>query len=517
MKAPLVLSEGAFRRPRAVNGDGATGLTAGSKRLKYFCNCIFFASFFLDKFQYKWYSCLDCNILKLIPVKERGNPMARYTKEDIIRITKEENVDFICLQFTDILGTLKSVSITASQLEKALGNGCMFDGSSIDGFVRIEESDMRLHPDLDSFVILPWDETSGKTARLICDVYNADGTPFEGDPRYVLRRAIKKAGDMGYTCNIGPECEFFLFHLDEHGKPTTKTYDHGGYFDLGPVDRGERCRKEICLCLEKMGFEIEASHHENAIAQHEIDFKYDEVLRTADNVMTFKYVVKNLANQHGLYATFMPKPIYGICGSGMHINLSLFKGSENAFCDMNDPAGLSEIAYNFIAGVMHHIKAITVLTNPIVNSYKRLVPGYEAPVYIAWSAKNRSPLVRIPTARGTGTRIELRNPDPAANPYLVMAAVLQAGLDGIEKGMVPPSPKDSNIFSLTPDERKAEGIHSLPKTLYDAISEFKYSDFAKMAVGEHVHGKYIEAKREEWNEYSTRVSQWEIDKYLGKY
>lgn len=443
--------------------------------------------------------------------------MARYTKEDIIRITKEEQVNFICLQFTDILGTLKSVSITASQLEKALGNGCMFDGSSIDGFVRIEESDMSLHPDLDSFVILPWDEASGKTARLICDVYNADGTPFEGDPRYVLRRAIKKAADMGYTCNIGPECEFFLFHLDSHGKPTTETYDHGGYFDLGPVDRGEKCRKDICLCLEKMGFEIEASHHENAIAQHEIDFKYDEVLRTADNVMTFKYVVKNLANQHGLYATFMPKPIYGICGSGMHINLSLFKGKDNVFCDTNDAAGLSSVAYNFIAGVMHHIKAITVITNPIVNSYKRLVPGYEAPVYIAWSAKNRSPLVRIPTARGTGTRIELRNPDPAANPYLVMAAVLQAGLDGIEKGMTPPSPKDSNIFHLTPDERKAEGIHSLPKTLYDAVREFKYSDFAKMAVGEHVHGKYIEAKMEEWKEYSTRVSQWEIDKYLGKY
>ena len=269
--------------------------------------------------------------------------MAKYTKEDIIRITHEEQVDFICLQFTDILGTLKSVSITVSQLEKALGNGCMFDGSSIDGFVRIEESDMSLHPDLDSFVILPWDETSGKTARLICDVYNADGTPFEGDPRYVLRRAIKRAADMGYTCCVGPECEFFLFHLDEQGKATTKTYDHGGYFDLGPVDRGERCRKDICLCLEKMGFEIEASHHENAIAQHEIDFKYDEVLRTADNVMTFKYVVKNLANSHGLYATFMPKPIYGICGSGMHINLSLFKGNENALIGITGSANKFDI------------------------------------------------------------------------------------------------------------------------------------------------------------------------------
>ena len=257
------------------------------------------------------------------------------------------------------------------------------------------------------------------------------------------------------------------------------TYDHGGYFDLGPVDRGERCRKDICLCLEKMGFEIEASHHENAIAQHEIDFKYDEVLRTADNVMTFKYVVKNLANAHGLYATFMPKPIYGICGSGMHINISLFKDGENAFCDSSDAAGLSGVAYNFIAGVMHHIKAITVLTNPIVNSFKRLVPGYEAPVYIAWSAKNRSPLIRIPTARGSGTRIELRNPDPSANPYLAMAAVLQAGLDGVEKAMTPPPPKDSNIFDLTPAQRKDADIHSLPKNLREAVREFKYSEFAK--------------------------------------
>ena len=393
----------------------------------------------------------------------------------------------------------------------------MFDGSSIDGFVRIEESDMCLHPDLDSFVILPWDCDEGKTARLICDVYNSDGTPFEGDPRYVLRRAIKRAADMGYNCFAGPECEFFLFHLDQNGKATTNTFDMGGYFDLGSVDRGESCRRDICLCLEQMGFEIEASHHENAIAQHEIDFKYDEVLRTADNVMTFKYVVKNLAHRHNLHATFMPKPIYGICGSGMHINISLFKDGKNVFCDENDAAGLSQTAYSFVAGVMHHIKAITVLTNPIVNSYKRLVPGYEAPVYIAWSAKNRSPLIRIPTARGSGTRIELRNPDPSANPYLAMAAVLQAGLDGVEKAMTPPPPKDSNIFDLTPAQRKAADIHSLPKNLREAVKEFRNSEFAKYTVGEHVHTKYVEAKQEEWKEYTTRVSQWEIDKYLGKY
>lgn len=443
--------------------------------------------------------------------------MGKHTKEEILKIAQEQHVNFINLQFTDILGMPKSVSVTTSQLQKALSNRCMFDGSSIDGFVRIEESDMCLYPDLDSFVILPWDENSGKTARLICDVYNSDGTPFEGDPRYVLRRAIKKAADMGFTCNVGPECEFFLFHLDSCGKATTNTFDKGGYFDFGPVDKGEGCRREICLALEKMGFEIEASHHENAVAQHEIDFKYDEVLTTADNVMTFKQVVKTMADKHDLYATFMPKPVFGMCGSGMHINLSLFKDGKNIFCDESDSRGLSKTAYSFIAGVMHHIKAITVLTNPIVNSYKRLVPGYEAPVYIAWSAKNRSPLVRIPTARGSGTRIELRNPDPAANPYLAFAAVLQAGLDGIEKGMTPPSPEDSNIFELTTQERKQADIHSLPKTLHDAIKEFKNSDFAKMAVGEHVYKKYIEAKEEEWREYSTRVSQWEIDKYLGKY
>ncbi len=443
--------------------------------------------------------------------------MTKYTKEDIIRIIKEENVNFICLQFTDILGMLKSVIITTSQLDKALDNRCMFDGSSIDGFVRIEESDMCLHPDLDSFVILPWESEKAKTARLICDVYNSDGTPFEGDPRYVLRRAIKKAEDMGFTCFAGPECEFFLFHLDQNGKATTNTFDMGGYFDLGSVDRGESCRRDICMCLEQMGFEIEASHHENAIAQHEIDFRYDEILRTADNVMTFKYAVKNIAHRHNLHATFMPKPIYGICGSGMHLNLSLFKNGKNVFCDESDPAGLSETAYSFIAGVMHHIKAITVLTNPLVNSYKRLVPGYEAPVYIAWSAKNRSPLIRIPTARGSGTRVELRNPDPSANPYLAMAAVLQAGLDGIEKAMTPPPPKDSNIFDLSPAERKAADIHSLPKNLREAVREFRDSEFAKKAVGEHVHGKYVEAKQEEWFEYTTRVSQWEVDKYLGKY
>lgn len=443
--------------------------------------------------------------------------MSKFTKEDILRIVKDEDVKFINLQFTDILGMLKSVSITASQLDRALANKCTFDGSSIDGFVRIEESDMCLHPDLDSFVVLPWRSGPGKTARLICDVYFADGTPFEGDPRYVLKRAINAAADMGYTVNVGPECEFFLFRLGENGKPTTESHDFGEYFDLGPVDRGENCRKDICLALEEMGFEIEASHHENARAQHEIDFKYDEVLKTADNVMTFKFVVKNLANQHNLYATFMPKPVFGRAGSGMHTNISLFKDGKNAFYDESDAFGLSSVAYNFIAGIMHHIKDMTIITNPIVNSYKRLVPGYEAPVYIAWSAKNRSPLIRIPSSRGTGTRVELRNPDPAANPYLEMAAAIFAGLDGIEKNMTPPPSTDSNIFDMTEEELEEAGIEKLPKTLGEALSFFKKSSFMRTALGNHVFSKYIEAKEEDWKQYCTRVSQWEIDKYLGKY
>lgn len=443
--------------------------------------------------------------------------MPRYTKEDILRITEDEGVRFISLQFTDILGILKSVTITVSQLKKALSNGCGFDGSSIDGFVRIEESDMSLHPDLDSFVILPFQSDAGKTARLICDVYCADGTPFAGDPRYVLRRAIQAAADMGYTVNVGPECEFFLFHLDQNGKPTTETFDKGGYFELGPTDRGESCRNDICRVLENMGFVIEASHHENANAQHEIDFRYDEVLRTADNVMTFKYVVKSVARQHGLYATFMPKPVFGQCGSGMHTNISLFKDGQNAFYDATDPYGLSRIAYGFVAGLMDHIESMTLLTNPIVNSYKRLVPGYEAPVYIAWSAKNRSPLIRIPSAKGSATRVELRNPDPTANPYLEMAAAIFAGLDGIKRNLTPPEAKDSNIFTMSSEERHAQGIHSLPKTLGEAIHEFKHSDFMRACMGDHVFQKYIEAKEEEWKEYRTRVSQWEIDKYLGKY
>jgi glutamine synthetase len=444
--------------------------------------------------------------------------MPKYTKEDVIRLVKEQDVKFIRLQFTDIFGTLKNVAITADQLEKALDNKCMFDGSSIEGFVRIEESDMYLRPDTNTFVIFPWRPQNGKVARLICDVYNPDGTPFEGDPRYVLRRTIEKASEMGYdTFNVGPECEFFLFLTDSDGNPTTVTHDNAGYFDLGPVDLGENARRDMCLALEEMGFEIEASHHEVAPGQHEIDFKYNDALTAADAILTFKLVVKTIAQRHGLHATFMPKPVFGISGSGMHVNTSLFKNGKNTFFDETDSLQLSQEAYWFIGGLMKNMRSIAALTNPLVNSYKRLVPGYEAPVYIAWSARNRSPLIRVPAARGTATRLELRCPDPSCNPYLALAAILAAGLDGIENKIQPPAPSNKNLFEMTTEERRKEGIGELPGSLDEAIVEMSGSSFVKDILGNHVYSKYIEAKQEECNEYKTKVSKWEIDSYLMKY
>ncbi|WZL77875.1 type I glutamate--ammonia ligase [Eubacteriales bacterium mix99] len=444
--------------------------------------------------------------------------MPDHSKEDILRMVKEQNVQFIRLQFTDIPGTLKNVAITSDQLEKALDNQHMFDGSSIEGFVRIEESDMYLRPDRNSFVIFPWRPDSGKVARLICDVYRPDSIPFEGDPRYVLRRAVKKARELGYeTLNVGPECEFFLFLTDKEGNPTTITQDKGGYFDLGPVDHGEDARREMVLMLEKMGFEIEASHHEVAPGQHEIDFKYGDALTAADNIMTFKMVVKVIAQKNGLHATFMPKPISDINGSGMHTNVSLFRDGKNAFYEESDPIQLSREARWFIGGIFRHMKSITAITNPIVNSYKRLTPGYEAPVYIAWSTQNRSPLIRIPAARGDATRIELRCPDPSCNPYLALAAILNAGLDGIVHKMDPPPAMDRNIFKMTEEQRLEAGIDSLPGDLMEAIGEMEKSDFVRETLGDHVFRKYIKAKKKEWNQYRTSVSKWEIDNYLTKY
>ena len=440
-----------------------------------------------------------------------------YSKEDILAMVEENGVKFIRLQFTDILGTLKNVAITDRQLEKALNNQCMFDGSSINGFVRVEESDMYLRPDLDTFVIFPWRPQQGKVARLICDVYMPDGTPFEGDPRYILKKAINKAEAMGYTMNVGPECEFFLFEVDNDGNPTLKTNDKGSYFDLGPIDLGENARRDMTLALEDMGFEIETSHHEVAAGQNEIDFKYADALVIADNVTTFKYVVKSIAQRHGLYATFMPKPLHGVNGSGMHVNISLIKDGKNAFYNEEDQLGLSSVAYNFIAGVLKHIKEICPITNPLVNSYKRLVPDYEAPVYIAWSAKNRSPLIRVPSARGEGTRIEFRSPDPSSNPYLVLACLLLAGLEGIKDNLEPPKCIDRNIFNLSREERKRENIENLPESLHEAIAYMQKSDLVKEALGKNTFEYYIKAKEVEWDNYRTQVHQWEINSYLSKY
>jgi glutamine synthetase, type I len=440
-----------------------------------------------------------------------------YTKEDILRIAREQNVRFIRLQFTDLLGTIKNVEIPLSQLEKALDNKMMFDGSSIEGYVRIEESDMYLYPDLDTWVIFPW-VTEDRVARLICDVYMPDGTPFAGDPRGILKRVLKEAEELGFsTMNVGPEPEFFLFKTDERGNPTHEVNDQGGYFDLAPTDLGENCRREIVLTLEEMGFEIEASHHEVAPGQHEIDFKYSDAVTAADRIQTFKLVVKTVARQHGLHATFMPKPLYGVNGSGMHCHISLFRDGENAFYDPNDPLGLSETARWFMAGVLHHARGFAAVTNPTVNSYKRLVPGYEAPNYVAWSASNRSPMVRIPASRGLSTRIEVRNPDPAANPYLCLAVMLKAGLDGIKNRMRLPAPTNRNIYIMTEEERIEEGIQMLPSSLREALDELIRNEVICDALGDHALSHYYELKEIEWDMYRTQVHQWERDQYLTLY
>ena len=441
-----------------------------------------------------------------------------YTREDIIRIVEEEEIEFIRMQFTDIFGQLKNVAITASQIEKAVNNQIMFDGSSIEGFTRINESDQCLYPDLSSFAILPWRPAQGKVARLICDVYNPDGTPFVGDPRGVLRRVIQRAEAMGFdTFNIGPELEFFLFETDSQGRPTTQTRDKAGYFDLGPVDHGEATRREICMNLEQMGFEIEASHHECAVGQHEIDFKYTDAMDGADKIMTFRMAVKTLAQKNGLHATFMPKPVFGVAGSGMHLNMSLFKDGRNVFFDEGGEKKLSPLAYSFIAGLLAHVEGFTALTNPLVNSYKRLGAGHEAPRHCAWSASNRSALIRIPAVRGQTTRVELRSPDPACNPYLAVAACLAAGLDGIAQGLTPPPEIPEDIYAMDEATRTAHNISSLPATLDDALDAMERDPLIMEVLGEHVARHYIEGKRKEWAEYQARVSGWELEKYLVTY
>nr|WP_252187751.1 type I glutamate--ammonia ligase [Anaeromonas frigoriresistens] len=440
-----------------------------------------------------------------------------YSKEELLQRVKELEVEFIHLQFTDIMGVMKNVSITSEQLSKALNNEIMFDGSSIDGFVRIEESDMYLRPDLSTFQVFPW---SGeyKEARIICNIYNADGTPFEGCPRNTLKRIINEAKEMGYTMNVGPECEFFLFNTDEKGEPSLETHDNAGYFDLAPVDLGGNARKSMITVLKKMGFEIEASHHECAPGQHEIDFEYADALTTADNIMTFKMVVRIIAQRHGLHATFMPKPKDNIAGSGMHLNISLANlDGSNAFYDENDKIQLSKPAYHFLGGLVKHAKAFTAITNPTVNSYKRLVPGYEAPVMIAWAESNRSPLIRVPAKKGNSTRVELRSPDPSANPYLALATTLKAGIDGIKNEVEPKNKVSSNLYDMNEKELKDLGIDRLPTNLKEAIIEFSQDKTMKDALGDHLFERVINAALYEWNEYSKYISQWEIDRYLMKF
>lgn len=441
----------------------------------------------------------------------------KLTSDDVKRIMAEEKIDFFRLQFVDITGKMKNVAITAEELEKALDNQMMFDGSSIEGFVRIEESDMYLRPNPETFSIMPWFDKDYKIARMICDIYKPDGNPFEGDPRYVLKRAIEDARNMGFEFNLGPECEFFLFQTDENGRPTTLTHDEASYFDLAPIDNGEVARIAMVKTLMNMGFKVEAAHHENAPGQHEIDFKYSDALSSADNIITFKLVVKVIAKKYGLHATFMPKPINNECGSGMHCNMSLFKDGKNAFYDPNGVNGLSEIAYHFIGGLLKHAKGMTALTNPIVNSYKRLVPGFEAPVYIAWSLGNRSPLIRIPSSRGVGTRIELRHPDPACNPYLAIAAMLKAGLDGIENQIDPGDAIEKNIYRMTNDDLNESGVENLPSNLIEAIKEMEKDELIKETLGKHVFHNYVKAKKIEWKEYSRTVHPWEISKYIKMY
>ncbi len=444
--------------------------------------------------------------------------MSKFTKESILKNAKEENVKYVRLCFTDIHGVIKNVEVPASKLEDALDNEIMFDGSSIDGFVRIQEADMYLRPDYDTWLISSWEQTTyGKVGMLICDIYLPTGEPFVGDPRGILKRNVEKMHKLGFSSfNVGLEPEFFLFKLDEKGRPTLDFNDNGGYFDLAPVDGAEDCRRDIVLELEKIGFNMEASHHEVAPGQHEINFEYDNVVEGADKLQIFKLVVKNVAKRHGLHATFMPKPLTDINGSGMHTNCSLNDmDGNNAFYDPNGEIGLSDVAKYWIAGIMKNARAFTAITNPTVNSYKRLVPGYEAPCYVSWSDANRSAMIRIPAKRGKATRTEIRSVDPSANPYLAMAAILASGLEGVEKKLECKDRVYINLYELNREEREAMGIENLPENLKDAIKALKRSSVIQEALGEHAVEKFIAAKKKEWEDFRTSVTEWEIKKYLN--
>jgi glutamine synthetase len=442
---------------------------------------------------------------------------AREKRARILEMADRLGVKFLRLQFTDILGVIKNVEVPDRQFEAALDGRVMFDGSSIEGFVRIEESDMYLVPDLSTFRVFPWTQTPGeRVARVICDIQHPDGTSFTGCPRTVLKRVIEQARAQSLTMMAGPEAEFFLFQTRD-GEPIPETHDAGGYFDLTPIDLGEEVRRQIVLALEAMGFEVEAAHHEVAAGQHEIDFRYDDVLATADNVSTFRFVVKNVATRHGLHATFMPKPVFGINGSGMHTHQSLFKAGENVFFDPEGPWQLSDSCRHYIGGLLRHAKGMCAVTNPLVNSFKRLVPGHEAPTNIVWSEKNRSPLIRVPATRGMGTRVELRMPDPSCNPYLALAVMLRAGLDGIDNQTDPGPPVNKNIYRMSQRERRHLKIDELPSNLSDALDALEKDDLLRNALGEHIFNHFLEAKREEWFDYLRQVSPWERERYLKVY
>ncbi len=443
--------------------------------------------------------------------------MKKLTRNEVLRRLKEDDVHFLRLQFTDIMGINKNVEVPPSEFTKAVDGQIMFDGSSVEGFARIEESDMLLKPDLSTYAPLPWPEPQGRVARIICDIYNPDGTPFPGCPRGVLKRMCEKAKSLGFTMQAGPEPEFFLFLRGENGEPTARTHDSGGYFDLTPIDQGEDARRAIVVALNAMGFSVEAAHHEVAPAQHEIDFRHRPALECADAIATFRFVVRKVAMDFGLHATFMPKPIFGINGSGMHVHQSLFRGKSNAFHDPKDANGLSQVARGYIAGLLRRSKEFCAVTNPLVNSFKRLVPGYEAPTHIAWSDRNRSPLARVPARRGAGTRVELRMPDPACNPYLALTVMLAAGLEGIENNWDPGPPVNRNIFAMSQRQRRRYKIDSLPDNLGQAIGYMNKSKFVRQALGDHIYSNYLEAKKKEWLEYIALVHDWELERYLGSY
>ena len=443
--------------------------------------------------------------------------MSKYTKEDILRLAEEEDIEFIRLQFTDMFGVLKNVAVTTGQLEKALNNRVLFDGSAINGFVGIEESDMYLHPDPDTFSIFPWRPRQSRVARLLCNIHYPDGRPFEGDSRYILKKVLAGAKEKSVMFTVGPECEFFLYHLDDNGLPTTLTHEHAGFFDVAPMDLGENARRDIILTMEEMGYAIDSSHHEFAPAQHEIDLHYAEALKAADMITTFRLAARTVAKRHGLYATFMPKPQSGVHGSGMHINITPVRNGINLFEDETDRNGLSREAYWFIGGILSHINEITAITNPLVNSYKRLGFGFEAPRYAAWSMTNRSSLIRIPATRGFNTRIEIRSPDSSANPYLTLAMCLAAGMDGIENRIMPPESVEQNLSALTPDEAGRLGIQKLPGTLDEALRYLSESAFAEKILGNHIIREFVREKETEWNEYMMQVSDWELDRYLSKF